>query len=229
MTSRRKVLVIGANTSIISNYLENLTEDTYEVFRTYKSTKNFTNDKNHVYELDLNNHDSITNFRKLIQGKSFDFILFSIGATSGIPLESDSLEHIENTIRVNMASQVFLLPILFDKLTDQGTLCYIGSAAADGNSYDVAYAACKGGLRAAVSSFVHTRELGNKRIIVLEPSLVEGSTMYHEMTEANIERHRSKHGGELLRFKDIGELLRKIMLMPQDFETIVAFRPGEEK
>ena len=223
------MLVIGANSSIISDYLGYLAEKNYEIFKTYRSIKDLNSYQDHAFELDLNQTESVKNFKKIIQDEIFDFILFSVGATSGIPLELDSVNHIEETIRVNMASQIFLLPILLDRLSNQGTLCFIGSSAADGKSYDVAYAACKAGLRAAVSSFVHTRILESKRIILLEPSLVAGSSMYHEMTEENIEIHRSKHGGELLQIKDFGELLKEIMSNPQDFETIVPIRPGASK
>jgi len=226
VTLRRKVLVIGAKSSIISNYLAYISEGDYEVYQTFRSTKNVHHDKFLVYELNLNLHESILNFKKLIEGKNFDFILFSIGATSGIPIETDSLQHIEETIRVNMSSQIFLLPILFDKLSEKGSLCFIGSTAADGASFDIAYAASKAGIRAAVKSFIQTRELRGKRILLIEPSLVEGSTMYQEMTESNIERHRAKNRGDLLQLSDIGKTLIEIMLKPDEFETIVRIRPG---
>jgi NADP-dependent 3-hydroxy acid dehydrogenase YdfG len=128
-----------------------------------------------------------------------------------------------------MSSQIFLLPILFEKLSDKGALCFIGSAAADGASFDIAYAASKAGIRAAVNSYVQTRELFGKKILLIEPSLVEGTSMYHEMTEANIERHRSKNGGDLLQLNDISETLIEIMLKPEEFETIVRIRPGATK
>lgn len=229
MTLRRKVLVIGAKSSIISNYLAYLSEGDYEVYKTFRSGKNVDNDKINAYELNLNLHDSVLNFKNLTEGKTFDFILFSIGATSGTPIESDSLQHLEETIRVNMSSQIFLLPILFEKLSDKGVLCFIGSAAADGASFDIAYAASKAGIRAAVNSYVQTRELCGKKILLIEPSLVEGTIMYQEMTEANIERHRSKNGGDLLQLNDISKTLIEIMLKPEEFETVVRIRPGATK
>jgi NAD(P)-dependent dehydrogenase (short-subunit alcohol dehydrogenase family) len=226
VTLRRKVLVIGAKSSIISNYLAYISEGDYEVYQTFRSTKNVDHDNFLVYELNLNLHESILNFKDLIEGEEFDFILFSIGATSGTPIETDSLQHIEETIRVNMSSQIFLLPTLVEKLSEKGALCFIGSSAADGASFDIAYAASKAGIRAAVKSFIHTRELRGKRILLVEPSLVEGSTMYQEMTESNIERHRAINSGELLQLSDIGKTLIEIMLKPDEFETLVRIRPG---
>lgn len=195
MNSDKKALILGASASVISGLVEVLAEAEFELHTS--STVSLLPSRASInYRLDMNDQDSILRFLEQIQELKFDLILSAVGITSGIAIEVDSLEHIEFVTRVNQSSQIWLLPRLFDFLKEDGVLSYIGSSAAEGESFDLTYSANKAGLRAAVKSFFATRNLGRKKIYIFEPSLVEDSKMFREMTNSNVSIHRKKWGGK---------------------------------
>ena len=80
-----------------------------------------------------------------------------------------------------------------------------------------------------MTSFEHTRTLGNRKVFILEPSLVEGSAMYQSMTPENVNKHRLRTGGNLLHSSDVKKVLIHLMSNPQNFETVIRIRPNGAK
>lgn len=182
-------------------------------------------DKLTTYHLDVSSMDSVNEVFSLLALQQFDLVVSTIGITSGISLEQDTPIHIDYTLRVNLTSQLWMLPHIVNSLNENGTAIFLGSSAAEGESFDLTYSAAKAGLRAAISSFSKTRDIGEKRIFVLEPSLIEESTMYKEMTEANVLNHKRKWSGTLLKKNDISKVIIQLAMDKKQKESVQKIRP----
>jgi NAD(P)-dependent dehydrogenase (short-subunit alcohol dehydrogenase family) len=220
-----KVLIIGIDSSIISDLMFRLNELGWEIHGTSRRPMSKHKNKLTTYYLDVSSIESVNGFFTLIALQRFDLVVSAIGITSGISLEQDTPSHIEYTLRVNLTSQLWMLPHIVNSLKENGIAIFLGSSAAEGESFDLTYSAAKAGLRAAISSFSKTRELGEKRIFVLEPSLIEESTMYKEMTAANVLNHRRKWNGSLLKKNDLSEAIIRLTIDKKQKETVKKIRP----
>jgi NAD(P)-dependent dehydrogenase (short-subunit alcohol dehydrogenase family) len=224
-----KALIIGIDSSIISDLLVDLRQLGYEIYGTSRRPMSIDKNLSALYHLDVSSVGSVEEAFSLIALQKFDLVVSAIGMTSGVPLEQDTPNHIEYTMRVNLTSQLWMLPHIVDSLKENGIALFLGSSAADGESYDLTYSASKAGLRAAISSFSKTRELGEKRIYVIEPSLIEESTMYKEMTETNVLIHRRRWNGSLLKKKEISKAMIQLTLYKKQKDVIHKIRPEESK
>lgn len=225
MKASKKALVIGGNSSILQTFVDALRAKGYEIHATSRGSRPQGQVVSKHLNLDVRIQSSLENFIRQIQSEKYDLILSAIGMTSGVPIERETLSHIDEVLRVNLSANIWMLPRLIETLTTDGVIGFVGSSAAEGTSFDISYSAGKAGLRSAVTSYSSTRNLGEKRIYVFEPSLVEESTMYSEMNEANIHKHREKWNGQLLNFSDITTVLMKVYMDPKQEEIIQKIRP----
>ena len=227
MTTPKKVLILGANSSIVEETILELLKLGAEVDGSFREIPEFSAHAerfSEIFTLDLASEESIAKFSSAIQGKVYDFIICAIGKTSGVSLESNSFVNVIEVFKTNVIGLLFLLPQLHDRLKENGSICLIGSSSADGNSYDVVYSSSKAALRAGAMSYARRLSI-NQSIYVLEPSLVEESTMYTEMTEKNIQIHREKWNGKLLNQKDISKAILKLYNYERPQEIVLKLRP----
>lgn len=227
MTTPKKVLILGANSSIMEETILELLKlgaDVDGSFREYPEFSTYAERFSEIFTLDLTSEESIAKFSTAIQEKVYDFILCAIGKTSGVSLESNTYVNVMEVFKTNVIGLLFLLPQLQDSLQENGSICLIGSSSADGNSYDVVYSSSKAALRAGAMSYAR-RLSANQSIYVLEPSLVEESTMYTEMTDENVQIHREKWNGNLLNQKDISAAILKLYNYERPQEVVLKLRP----
>ena len=225
MEQNLKALIIGIDSSIISDLMFTLHDLGYEIHGTSRRPMSKYKGKLTTYHLDVSSMESVNEVFALIALQKFDLIVSAIGITSRKSLEQDTPSHIEYTLKVNLTSQLWMLPHVVNSLKENGVAIFMGSSAAEGESFDLTYSAAKAGLRAAISGFSKTRKLGGKRIFVLEPSLIEESTMYKEMTATNILKHRRKWSGTLLKTSDISKAIIQLTTDKMQKETVQKIRP----
>jgi NAD(P)-dependent dehydrogenase (short-subunit alcohol dehydrogenase family) len=223
----QKALIIGIDSSAVSDLLARLNHLGYEIHGTSRRQAGQGKGPWLTYHLDVSSVGSLQQAFAKISNQKFDVIISAIGVTSGIALENDAPKHVEHTIVVNLTSQLLMLPKLVDLTNENGIIIFFGSSAADGDSYDLTYSASKAGLRAAITSYLNTRVVGKKRIYVVEPSLIEESTMYNQMTEGNIARHRGKWNGLLVEKKGISKAIISLILDSKQNDPIQRIRPEE--
>ena len=229
MNQNLKALIIGIDSSIISDLLANLSYLGYEIYGTSRRPRDEGKDYSKILDMDVSSIKSIENAFSIFGLQRFDLIVSAVGITAGTPLENDSPENIEYTVSVNLTSQLWMLPHIVKLLQKNGVAFFLGSSAAEGESFDITYSACKAGLRAAISSYLKTRPLGTKRIYILEPSLVEESTMYGEMSPVNISTHRKKWDGSLLQKSEISKAILSLASDKAQNNPVHKIRPGANK
>jgi NAD(P)-dependent dehydrogenase (short-subunit alcohol dehydrogenase family) len=223
----KKVLVLGANSSILDEAISALLNLGAQIDGSFREIPEFFANRDRfsdVFTLNLASEESIRKFSTEIQGKEYDFIICAIGKTSGVPIESDSFSNILDVFKSNVIGLLFLLPRLQEILASDGCICLIGSSSADGNSYDVAYSSTKAALRAGAMSYAKRMSF-NQSMYVIEPSLIEGSTMYKEMTEKNVQIHREKWNGNLLDLKNLSNAILKLYSFERPQEIVLKLRP----
>jgi hypothetical protein len=71
--------------------------------------------------------------------------------------------------------------------------------------------------------------LETKRIYIVEPSLVEESTMYGEMSPVNISVHRKKWDGSLLQKSEISKAILSLASDKVQSNPVHKIRPGANK
>lgn len=227
MKDIKRILVLGGSSSILKEFflaIRDLNVDIHATFRRLDLEPDVERFISKKYFLDLESDQTIFNFQNQVKHIKYDLILSLIGVTSGLSIEFDSLEHVQKTVNINAVNLLWLLPTLHESLKENGCICFMGSSAADGSSFDIAYSAAKAALRSGVTSY-SLRLKENQSIYVLEPSLIEESTMYFEMSKANIAKHREKYSGRLLHKSDIALKLRELLLGNRPKTKIIKIRP----
>lgn len=124
----------------------------------------------------------------------------------------------------HLIKPVLLLNILFKNLAAKGTVVYLSSISARNGSFDPLYATAKASIHKFIQSMQYHIKNG-QRIVVAVPTLVEDSQMYLDMSQENIEKHRSRMSGNLLtKFEVSKSILNAIENGTEKFIEIDGFR-----
>ena len=216
-----QTLIIGGGSSLSSTLIEelNLPPSFLEATHHSRSRLNVENMVSRVHELDLAEPESCNKFKKSLSESKFLNIIILTGITSGKPLEESSYELINNVFQVNAIGITYLLPSLANSLTSGGRICILGSIAAEGNSFDSAYAASKVALRSLAKSFSGRLNDG-KKIFILEPSAIEDTRMVKDMDAKIKENHLIAANGALLTKTEVCKKIINILDDQSDLNYI---------
>jgi NAD(P)-dependent dehydrogenase (short-subunit alcohol dehydrogenase family) len=151
------------------------------------------------YSLDLASEASVNKFFQELENLRFQNIFYCIGKTSNLIGIDFSKDNLSEYFAVQFVMSFILLSRLPTLMTTEvpSTLAYVSSRAAIYPSYDIPYAAVKGGLASTTIS-ISKKLRQNQRAIVVAPGLIEDSTMFLDMSQELQADHRERAGGKLL-------------------------------
>lgn len=208
---------MGAGSSLAIDLLKKITPYSPEIIRVYRNSHSENHPVNNNLYLDLTDKNSLNEFVKNIQNQEFTHIYIFIGKTSNIDLFIGQLSEIENYYQAYAANLNFLMARLYEVLTEAGSMIFISSRAAHKVSYDAHYSAVKSSNEAFLRSLAGRN--GNKRVLILAPSLIENSTMFAAMDENTILKHRARTNNGLLTIQEVTDKLIKISLYKETFQS----------
>jgi len=211
--THQRMLILGANSSLAPDLISRAkviqTEVDVTVSNLDKEPRN-TLGHSKTFQLDLRDAKSCENFSKSLVPGTYDYIVSFIGTTSGIPIESATYSEIEKVFQINVIGVLSILPGLQKALNATGRMCFVSSSAAKGNSFDVAYAASKAALSVAAKSY-SLRVPTAQAIFIIEPTAIEKSKMFAEMSRETQNKHRSRAQGELLQINQVNSKIIELL------------------
>ena len=207
------MLILGANSSLAPDLISRAkviqTEVDVTVSNLDHQPRN-TLGQAKTFQLDLRDAKSCENFSRSLVPGTYDYIVSLIGVTSGLPIESATYFDIEKVFQINVIGVLSILPSLQKALNATGRVCFVSSSAAKGNSFDVAYAASKAALSIAAKSY-SLRVPESQAIFTIEPTAIEKSKMFAEMSEETQNKHRSRAQGKLLQIAQVNSKIIELL------------------
>lgn len=205
MTFRqRNLLIVGGTSSLSYGLIKTAIEEKYNVFVTKRNLQQNQNGTNELL-LNLESEDCVKNFKRQISEHSFDRIVFTIGALSGLQ-HGKTEQSLRKYIEIYVSNAIMILELCMDRMTNDSSLVFISSRSANNKSFDPYYSAAK----AAVQSFLrsYTNYLPEKKkVFSVAPSLIENSTMYHLMDWSDHARHEILGNGTLMSLSEITSII----------------------
>jgi len=211
--TQRKMLILGANSSLAPDLIMRANEIQSEVDVTFSNMEMPTRISlgyRKTFQLDLRDAKSCETFSQSLLPGNYDYIVSLIGTTSGIPLETAGYSDIERVFQVNIIGLLAILPSLHKSLNSTGRMCFVSSSAARGNSFDVAYGASKAALSVAARSY-SLRMPKTQALFTIEPTAIENSKMFAEMSIETQSKHRSRAQGKLLQITEVNSAIVKLL------------------
>jgi NAD(P)-dependent dehydrogenase (short-subunit alcohol dehydrogenase family) len=213
MKSRQRMLILGANSSLAPDLISRAkviqVEIDVTVLNLDKQPINTLGHSN-TFQLDLRDAKSCENFSRSLVPETYDYIVSLIGATSGIPIESATYSDIEKVFQINVIGVLSILPWLQKALNANGRMCFVSSSAAKGDSFDVAYAASKAALSVAAKSY-SLRVPEAQAIFTIEPTAIENSKMFAEMSAEVQNKHSLRAQGKLLQIAQVNSTIIELL------------------
>lgn len=209
MIKEKKIIIVGASSSIGSAIVSKFNSPKTRLIVTHHSKQNIKFEENvHSVKLDLEKNKSIGNFIKEVHLilSHIDTIIFLAGILPGKNLKEYIPSDIEKVMTVNFTGQAKVIKGLLPLLDSNSQVIMISSISAQKGSYDPIYAASKG----AILSFVKSLAvgLGGVRVNAIAPGLIEDSKMYKEMSEDRQELHKSQTANrQLLNISDLADIV----------------------
>lgn len=209
--NKKNVLIVGASSSLGPLIIEKFLAENYSVIATYNSkpSNNKSDDRITSLEVDLLSEDSLTkNFEIEINSFSeINLVIFLSGILPGLSLEDYNYKLMKKVMGVNFIGQAEVLRCLRPKLADGSSILFLSSISGSRGSFDPIYAASKSAQNAFIKSLVEWLS-PNIRINSLAPGLIEGTSMFNEMSEERREYHRSlSPTKKLTTKKDIADII----------------------
>lgn len=225
--SSRDLLVIGGTSSLGEAIIAQATSNKMTYLATSRDTVPQFRDPEDFIALNLSSSSNIETFLDSISNYKFRKIIYCIGSTSGIMLDSMKLGEIEEYFRVQLINAIYLIGKLCDRLDDESTstLAAVSSRAAIYPSFDFCYAASKGALASFVSSL--SKQLPpNKKTIVFTPGALLNSNMFREMPAKVQKSHLDRSRETLLSVSQAAELILKILDSETEGGSVIEIGPS---
>jgi len=212
MIKENNIIIVGASSSIGSEIISKFRSPSTRIIASYFTKKDIKPEDNiHSLELDLKKDQSIERYIKEVHSiaSHIDTAIFLAGILPGKNLKEYNLNEMEKVMAVNFTGQAKVIKGLLPLLDSDSQIIMISSISAQRGSYDPIYAASKG----AILSFVKSLAvgLGGLRVNAIAPGLIEGSTMYKEMSADRQELHRQQTSQKgLLCISDLADIIYDI-------------------
>ncbi|MDB4112454.1 SDR family oxidoreductase [bacterium] len=208
----RKILIIGASSSIGQEIIKEFLSNDDQVLASYNTNKiKFTGlgkSNLHTLKLDINCSDSQKLFLNSIKniGK-IDVAIFLPALLLGKSMKDYIDDEIKEVIDTNFSSQISLFQKLMRVFSKNASVIFMSSISGQRGSYDPVYAASK----AAQIGFIKSIALweGSRiRINGIAPSLVDNSSMFDAMATKRQKYHTSQSPtGKLTSKKEIAKIV----------------------
>ena len=208
----RKILIIGASSSIGQEIIKEFLSNGDQVIASYNSNKikfgGLGKNNLHTLKLDINCANSqklfLSNIKNL--GK-IDVAIFLPALLLGKSLKDYVDNEIKEVIDTNFSSQISLFQKLMRLFSKNASVIFMSSISGQRGSYDPIYAASK----AAQIGFIKSIALwegSTIRINGIAPSLVKNSSMFNEMAAKRQKYHASQSPtGKLTSKKEIAKIV----------------------
>ena len=208
----RKILIIGASSSIGQEIIKEFLSNGDQVIASYNCNKikfgGLGKNNLHTLKLDINCANSqklfLSNIKNL--GK-IDVAIFLPALLLGKSLKDYVDNEIKEVIDTNFSSQISLFQKLMRLFSKNASVIFMSSISGQRGSYDPIYAASK----AAQIGFIKSIALwegSTIRINGIAPSLVKNSSMFNEMAAKRQKYHASQSPtGKLTSKKEIAKIV----------------------
>jgi NAD(P)-dependent dehydrogenase (short-subunit alcohol dehydrogenase family) len=201
-----KILIVGANSSLASALLPQVTRFTADITGVFRKKPNADSTKfQQKVFFDLADVASIENLIRQLSPQRFQYIYIFVGATSNIDTKRGLITAVSEYYDMYGARLNYIFGNLENCLSVGGTMIFLSSRAAHRSSYDAHYSAAKSSNEGFLISLSAQTE--EKRILILAPSLIENSTMYTHMSDKTIDSHRERTGNQLLALDEVVDVL----------------------
>jgi short-subunit dehydrogenase involved in D-alanine esterification of teichoic acids len=217
------LLLIGAQSSIGQHFLLLNLGEHYNVYSTYSSNSVLgqQNARQLSFVLDLENAISIESFMQELLDISFDVVIFLIGKTSKLSLNSsdDSISNYLDTYIRNYAKLIFGIA---EKVAtwnkDKVLFVNISSRSVIYGSSDPFYAIVKSAIHSYIKSLSRLYS-SNIEFHNLVPGLLKNSRMYLDMDLQLQSDHEKRSGGKLMSVDDFALYLKQFILINHKSHT----------
>jgi len=225
--SSREILVIGGDSSLGREIISQAKQAGFVVHATSRMSTQNQEVGVKWHFLDLASEDTVNKFFQELETLRFQNIFYCIGKTSHLIGIDFSKDNLSEYFAVQFVMSFILLSRLPTLMTTEvsSTLAYVSSRAALYPSYDIPYAAVKGGLASTTISISKKLQL-NQRAIVVAPGLIEDSTMFLEMSPDLQADHRERAGGKLLSLRQAAGYLLEFGSEGSDIQNGVILEIG---
>lgn len=206
---KNNIVIIGASSSIGNAIISKFRSSPTRIIATHFSKKDLRPETDlYPVKLDLNKKENIDAFVKKVKSivPRIDTAIFLAGILPGKNLKEYREKDIEKVMTINFIGQAKVIKGLLPLFAPGSQIIMVSSISAQRGSYDPIYAASKG----AILSFVKSLASGLEgvRINAIAPGLIEGSTMYKEMSPERRELHRQQtYQRKLLQSADLAEII----------------------
>ncbi len=194
MSGVRNILLIGASSEVGTEVIKAFLNTEASVVATYKNHRiNIEDSRLTSVKLDLSSSGSMDGLIETVMTtiKTVDVVVFLAAILPGKSLAEYDDSEIVQVMATNFTNQAILLRKLLSLLANGSQILMMSSISAEKGSYDPLYAASKGALVSFVKSLAIS--LAPKtRVNAVAPSLIQGSTMFYEMTPTRREQHRQE-------------------------------------
>jgi short-subunit dehydrogenase len=225
--SSRDLLIIGGTSSLGDAIIAQADINKLTYLATFRGSAPQSQHPEDFKSLDLASRSNIESFLESISNFKFKTIIYCVGSTSGIRLDSMKMSELEDYFRVQSVNAMYLIGKLCERLDDDSTSTFaaISSRAAIYPSFDFCYAASKGALTSFVSSL--SKQLpSNKKTIVLAPGALINSRMFNEMPALVQNSHLERSRGSLLTARQAAELILHILNSDIESGSVIEIGPS---
>lgn len=209
--NQRSVLLLGASSSIGRAIANRFTRGGCHVVVTYnaKMIREQEMPGLTIWQLDLSNDEQIRSFAGNLEKvfPTLDIVIFLAGVLPGKDLVHYSFDEIDKVMSINFNGQAKLASMLMPLLNDRSRVLLFSSISGQRGSFDPIYAASKGALLSFVKSMAGQIPRG-ATINAIAPGLIQGSSMFEQMSPDRREHHRQQSlSGRLLSQDDLAEVV----------------------
>ena len=189
----KKILIIGG-ANIGSAIIKKFIDKGDYVITTYNDKANKENllgENIQPIHLDLENEKSIDKFTKQLYKitNKIDIAIFLSSILPGKKFTQYNDNDIDKVMAINFTGQIKLIHRLIKIFKKNSSLLMFSSISAEKGSYDPIYSASKGALSSFVKSIIpHLPK--EVRINTIAPGLIEGSTMFKNMSSSLRTKHK---------------------------------------
>lgn len=181
----KNAIVIGGTSSISKEIIESLEQNEYDIhIATFKNKEKIYGSYNWFY-LNLDDKKTVYDFLYVLNNKKFDKIILipSSSASNKDILETD-LKELSLFYSNFFCNYIFLIKELYKNLSNNGSMIYISSDAANFPNKDINYSTVKGAIQTFIMS-LSTKSIDNQSIFSIAPGLIFDTPAHREHPENN--------------------------------------------
>lgn len=203
----RDLLILGGTSSLGTEIISYAERNNLSYCATSRGINGSSAKSSIFFDLDIASQDSIQNFLEGISHLRFRNVIYCIGETSNIEIDSLNFEPISEYFQTHVTNAILLITHLCEYLDNSvtSTFLYVSSRAAIFPSFDFCYAGSKAAVASVVSSLSRQLPPGKKTLVIVPGALI-GSTMFNEMPEFIQKSHLERSNGLLLTIKEAAEI-----------------------